>query len=108
MAAPGRRRQLFWPGDTNDTRATFAGYVRGLILIPMENGAVAGPEGERPMLKMIVATAVVVAITSTSAIAGLALTHAAFARVGSANAASIADESQSFRLVAKAPIAFDW
>ena len=31
------------------------------------------------MLKMIVATAVVVVITSTSAIAGLALTHAAFA-----------------------------
>jgi hypothetical protein len=60
------------------------------------------------MLKMIVATAVVVVITSTSAIAGIALTHAAFARVGSANAASIADDSQSFRLVAKAPLAFDW
>jgi hypothetical protein len=65
-------------------------------------------QGERSMLKMIVATAVVVVITSTSAIAGLALTHAAFARVGSAYAATIADDSQSFRLVAKAPISFDW
>jgi hypothetical protein len=95
MAAPGWRRQLFWRGDTDDTRATFAGYVRGLILIPMENGAVdpSGPQGERPMLKMIIATAVVVVVTSTSAIAGLAFTHAAFARVDSANAASISDES---------------
>jgi hypothetical protein len=60
------------------------------------------------MLKMIVAAALVVVITSSSAIAGLALTHAAFARTSSANVGTLADESQSFRLVAKAPVTFDW
>ena len=37
------------------------------------------------MLKMIVAAALVVVITSSSAIAGLVLTHAAFARTSSAS-----------------------
>ena len=60
------------------------------------------------MIKMLVAAAVVVVITSSSAIAGIMLTHAAFARSSTVNAGVLLDESQSFRLVAKAPIAFDW
>jgi len=60
------------------------------------------------MLKMIVAVAVVVVITSSSAIASIVLTHAAFARTSTLNAGTMADESQSFRLAAKAPLTFDW
>jgi hypothetical protein len=60
------------------------------------------------MLKMIVAVAVVVAITSSSAIAGIVLAHAALGRISAVNAATMADDSQSFRLVAKAPLNFDW
>ena len=60
------------------------------------------------MLKLIVAAAVVVVITSSSAIAGIVLTHAAFARHSALNAGAIADESQSFRLASKAPLTFDW
>ncbi len=60
------------------------------------------------MLKTIIATAIVVVITSTTAIAGIALTHAAFARTSTMNAGVLADEAQSFRLVAKAPLNFDW
>ena len=60
------------------------------------------------MLKIIVAAVLVVAITSSSAIAGIMLTHAAFARSSTANAGVLLDESQSFRLVAKAPLTFDW
>ena len=60
------------------------------------------------MLKMIVAAAVVVVITSTSAIAGIVLTQAAFARTSTLNSSTLMDESQSFRMVAKAPLAFDW
>ena len=60
------------------------------------------------MLKMIVAAAVVVVITSSSAIAGIVLAQAAFARTTAMNAGTLADESQSFRLVAKAPLTFDW
>jgi hypothetical protein len=60
------------------------------------------------MLKIIVAAALVVAITSSSAVAGIMLTHAAFARNSVINAGSLMDESQSFRLVAKAPLTFDW
>jgi hypothetical protein len=60
------------------------------------------------MLKLIVAAAVVVVITSSSAIAGIVLTHAAFARTSALNAGTLADESQSFRLTAKAPVTFDW
>ena len=51
------------------------------------------------MLKMIVAAAVVVVITSTSAIAGIVLTQAAFARTSALNAGTLVDESQSFRMV---------
>ena len=47
-------------------------------------------------------------ITSSSAIAGIVLTHAAFARASTMNAGMLVDESQSFRLVAKAPLTFDW
>jgi len=65
-------------------------------------------KGERHMLKMIVAAAVVVVITSTSAIAGIVLTQAAFARASTMNFGTLADESQSFRMVAKAPLTFDW
>jgi hypothetical protein len=57
---------------------------------------------------MIVAAAVVVMITSTSAIAGIVLTQAAFARASTMNSGTLADESQSFRMVAKAPVTFDW
>jgi len=60
------------------------------------------------MLKIIVAAALVVVITSSSAIAGIVLTHAAFARTSTMNAGVLADEAQSFRLVAKAPLTFDW
>jgi hypothetical protein len=60
------------------------------------------------MLKMIVAVAVVVVITSTSAIAGIVLTQAAFARASTMNSGTLTDESQSFRMVAKAPLTFDW
>ncbi len=60
------------------------------------------------MLKMIVAATVVMLITSSSAIAGIMLTHAAFARNSALNAGMLLDESQSFRLAAKAPATFDW
>lgn len=60
------------------------------------------------MLKMIVAAALVVVITSSSAIASIVLTHAAFARTSTVNAGLLVDEAQSFRMVAKAPLAFDW
>jgi len=60
------------------------------------------------MLKIIVATALVVVITSSSAIAGIVLTQAAFARTSTLNAGVLTDEAQSFRLAAKAPLAFDW
>ena len=60
------------------------------------------------MLKLIVAAALVVVITSSSAIAGIVLTHAAFARTSTMNAGVLADEAQSFRLAAKAPLTFDW
>lgn len=60
------------------------------------------------MLKMIVAATVVMLITSSSAIAGMMLTHAAFARNSALNAGMLLDESQSFRLAAKAPLTFDW
>ena len=60
------------------------------------------------MLKTIIATAIVVVITSTTAIAGIALTHAAFARTTTFNAGVLVDESQSFRMTAKAPLNFDW
>jgi hypothetical protein len=60
------------------------------------------------MLKVIVATMLVVVITPSSAIASIVLTHAAFARHSALNAGALADEAQSFRLVAKAPLAFDW
>jgi hypothetical protein len=55
------------------------------------------------MLKVIVAAAVVVVITSTSGVAGIVLTQAAFARASTMNSGTLADESQSFRMVAKAP-----
>ncbi len=60
------------------------------------------------MLKMIAAAVVVVVITSSSAIAGIMLTHAAFARNSAIHAGVLADEAQSFRMAAKAPLAFDW
>jgi len=60
------------------------------------------------MLKMIAAVTLVVVITSSSAIASIVLTHAAFARNSAINAGVMLDEAQSFRLVAKAPLAFDW
>jgi len=60
------------------------------------------------MLKMIVAAVLVVMITSSSALAGIMLSHAAFARASALNAGVLLDESQSFRMVAKAPMAFDW
>ena len=63
---------------------------------------------EAEMLKMIVATALVVVITSTSALAGIVLTHAAFARTSTMNSGVLVDEAQSFRMAARAPIAFDW
>jgi hypothetical protein len=76
----------------------------------MEIGAAgAAPDkGERAMLKMIVAVVLVVVITSSSAVAGIMLSHAAFARASSLNAGVLVDESQSFRMVAKAPLSFDW
>ena len=43
------------------------------------------------MLKMIVAAAVVVVITSTSAIAGIVLTRAAFARASTMNFGMLVD-----------------
>ena len=55
------------------------------------------------MLKMVVAAALVVVITSSSAIAGIVLTHAAFARNSAINAGVLVDEAQSFRMAAKAP-----
>jgi hypothetical protein len=60
------------------------------------------------MLKLIVAATLVVVITSSSAIAGIMLTHAAFARTSTINAGVLVDEAQSFRLAAKAPLSFDW
>ena len=60
------------------------------------------------MLKMIVAAAVVVVITSSSAIAGIVLAQAVFVRTTAMNAGTLVDESQSFRMVAKAPVTFDW
>jgi hypothetical protein len=61
------------------------------------------------MLKFVIAAALVVVIGTSSAVAGIMLTHAAFARVSTVNAAgTLADEGQSFRLVAKAPLTFDW
>ena len=61
------------------------------------------------MLKMIVATAVVVVDHLDERHRGHR-PHPRRLRPESAAStpASIADESQSFRLVAKAPIAFDW
>ncbi len=56
------------------------------------------------MVKLIVAAALVVVITSSSAIAGIMLTHAAFARNSAINAGVLVDEAQSFRLAAKAPL----
>jgi hypothetical protein len=96
--------------DTNDTGTTFAGYRRGLFLSSWRSARLgaAPAKGERQMLKMIVAAAVVVVITSTSAIAGIVLTQAAFARASTMNFGTLADESQSFRMVAKAPLTFDW
>jgi hypothetical protein len=60
------------------------------------------------MLKMIAAAVLVMVITSSSALAGIMLTHAAFARNSAINAGVLLDESQSFRLAAKAPVTFDW
>ena len=61
------------------------------------------------MVKMILAVAAVVVITSSSAIASIVLTHAALGRVSTVNAAgTMADDSQSFRLAAKAAVTFDW
>jgi hypothetical protein len=36
------------------------------------------------------------------------LTQAAFARASTMNSGTLTDESQSFRMVAKAPLTFDW
>jgi hypothetical protein len=55
-----------------------------------------------------VAATLVVAITSSSAIGGIILAHAALARTSVMNAGAVADEAQSFRLKAKAPLTFDW
>jgi hypothetical protein len=76
----------------------------------MEIGAAGPPEqsGERHMLKLVVAATLVVVITSSSAIAGIMLTHAAFTRNSAINAGVLVDEAQSFRLAAKAPLSFDW
>jgi len=60
------------------------------------------------MLKLIVAATLVVVITSSGAIAGIMLTHAAFARTSAINAGVLVDEAQSFRLATKAPLSFDW
>jgi hypothetical protein len=60
------------------------------------------------MLKMIAAAVLVMVITSSSALAGIMLTHAAFARNSAINAGVLLDESQSFRLAAKAAVTFDW
>jgi hypothetical protein len=60
------------------------------------------------MLKMIGAATLVVVITSSSAIASIVLTHAAFARNSVINAGMLVDEAQSFRMAAKAPLTFDW
>jgi hypothetical protein len=60
------------------------------------------------MLKMIVAATVAVVITSSSAIAGIVLAQAAFARTTAMTSGTLVDESQSFRMVAKAPVTFDW
>ncbi len=57
------------------------------------------------MVKLIVAAALVVVITSSSAIAGIMLTHAAFARNSQSMPACCVDEAQSFRLAAKHPCA---
>ena len=80
-------------GNTNDTRATFAGNRRGLLLSSWRSARLVPQptKGERAMLKMIVAAVLVVMITSSSAVAGIMLS-----------------QSQSFRMVAKAPMAFDW
>lgn len=60
------------------------------------------------MLKVILAATLVMAITSSSAIGGIILAHAALARTSVMNAGAVADEAQSFRLKAKAPLTFDW
>jgi hypothetical protein len=77
----------------------------------MEIGRVLAPQplkGETQMLKMIAAAVLVMVITSSSALAGIMLTHAAFARNSAINAGVLLDESQSFRLAAKAAVTFDW
>jgi hypothetical protein len=76
----------------------------------MEVGAAGAAADKRrgQMLKVIVAATLVMVITSSSAIAGIMLTHAAFARTSHTHAGALADEAQSFRLVAKAPLHFDW
>ena len=43
-----------------------------------------------------------------AAIASIVLTHAAFTRNSVINAGVLTDEAQSFRMVAKAPLTFDW
>ena len=73
----------------------------------MEIGRVLAPQplkGETQMLKMIAAAVLVMVITSSSALAGIMLTHAAFARNSAINAGVLLDESQSFRLAAKAAV----
>jgi hypothetical protein len=103
MSAASLRR------DTSDTKATFAGNKRGLLLLPWTPRRAPRPAiGEAQMLKLIVAATLVVLITSSSAIAGIVLAHAALARTSTMNAGAVADEAQSFRLVAKAPLTFDW
>src|SRR4029079_6738926 len=100
---------VFSFGDTNDTGATFAGDRGGLNQTAWKSPrCLAARIGERPMLKMIVAVGLVVVITSSSAIASIVLTHAAFTRNSVINAGVMLDEAQSFRLAAKAPLVFDW
>jgi hypothetical protein len=60
------------------------------------------------MLKLIAAVTLVVLITSSSAIASIVLTHAAFARNSVINAGVLLDEAQSFRMASKATLTFDW
>lgn len=75
----------------------------------MEIGAAfAAAKGEAQMPKMIFAAALVFAITSSSAVGGIILSHVAFARSSAINTGVLVDEAQSFRMVAKAPLAFDW
>jgi hypothetical protein len=60
------------------------------------------------MLKMIVVVTMAVLVISSSAIAGIVLAHVVLTRTSTVNVGSLADEAQSFRLVAKAPLTFDW